>query len=71
MLATGLRISKKEARRRIRRAELLGPRTALTGEELSPQLPKVASAQARGEIGPEHVRILERFLQAAARRCRL
>ncbi len=63
VLATGLRISKKEARRRIRRAELFGPRTAITGEPLAPRLPQVAAAQQRGEIGPEHLRIIERFFQ--------
>ncbi len=63
VFATGLRISKNEARRRIRRAELLGPRTAITGEPLAPRLPQVAAAQQRGEIGPEHLRIIEGFFQ--------
>jgi hypothetical protein len=60
-MATRLGISKQEANRRIKQAELLGPRTALTGESLPPKLPNVAAAQARGEIGPEHVRIIEKF----------
>jgi hypothetical protein len=33
----------------------------LTGESLPPLLPNVAAAQARGEIGPEHVRTIEKF----------
>jgi Domain of unknown function (DUF222) len=61
VLATALRISKKEARRRIKHAELFGPRRALSGEELAPQLPKTAAAQERGQIGVEHVRVIERF----------
>jgi Domain of unknown function (DUF222) len=60
-LATRLNISKQDAKRRVKQAELLGPRTALTGEALPPQLPNVAAAQERGEIGPEHVRIVEKF----------
>jgi hypothetical protein len=61
VFATKLGISKGEAKKRIRRAELLGPRQALTGEPLAPKLPNVAAAQARGQIGPEHVRIIEKF----------
>ena len=61
VLSEALRISEAEAKRRIKQAQLLGPRTALTGEELAPQLPNVAAAQARGQIGAEHVRIIEKF----------
>jgi Domain of unknown function (DUF222) len=61
VLATKLGISKGEAKKRIKRAQLLGPRQALTGEPLAPKLPNVAAAQARGQIGSEHVRIIEKF----------
>lgn len=61
VLVTRLRISMDEARRRIKEAELLGPRTALTGEPLPPTLPGVAAAQERGEIGAEHMHVIERF----------
>ncbi len=61
VLATRLQISKKEARRRIKEAEELGPRRALTGEPLAPLRPNVAAALARGQIGSEHVRIIEKF----------
>jgi hypothetical protein len=61
VLATRLHISKQDAKRRIKQAELLGPRTALTGEALPPKLPHVAAARERGEIGAEHVRIVEKF----------
>jgi len=61
VLSEALRISTGEAKGRIRQAELLGPRTALTGQTLPPMLPTVAAAQARGEIGPEQVWIIEKF----------
>jgi hypothetical protein len=61
VLSTRLRISKGEAKRRIKQAELLGPRQAMTGEPLAPKLANTAAAQARGEIGWEHVRIIEKF----------
>ena len=61
VLSTRLRISKGEATRRIKHAELLGPRRGLTGEPLAPTLANTAAAQARGQIGSEHVRIIEKF----------
>jgi hypothetical protein len=61
VLSEGLHISKGEAKRRIKQAELLGPRTALTGETLPPKLPNVAAAQARGEIGAEHLKTIAGF----------
>ena len=61
MLATKLRISKQEARRRVKQAELLGPRQAITGEPLAPTLANTTAAQAQGQIGLEHVRIVEQF----------
>lgn len=47
VLATALRISKGEARRRITDAELLGPRRALTSEVLEPRLPNHPQTQRR------------------------
>ncbi len=61
VLSTRLLIGKGEATRRIKQAELLGPRQAMTGEPLPPELPNVAAAQERGEIGPEHLRIIGKF----------
>jgi hypothetical protein len=63
VLATKLGISKGEATKRIKRADLLGPRQAMTGEPLEPQLPNTAAAQERGEIGPEHIKIIEGFFK--------
>lgn len=61
VFATRLGISKSEAKKRIKRAELFGPRQSITGEPLAPKLPNVAVAQQRGEVGPEHVSIIEKF----------
>jgi len=60
-LSTLLRISRKEANRRVRDANQLGPRTAMTGEPLDPVLATTAAAQQRGDIGFEHVTILVTF----------
>lgn len=40
----------------------LAPRRAITGEVLAPQLPNVAGALGRGDIGEEHVRIIRSFV---------
>ena len=56
-LAERLRISTTEARRRVKEAAQLGPRTTVTGQPLEPELPGLAAAQAAGQIGPEHVAI--------------
>jgi Domain of unknown function (DUF222) len=63
VLATRLRISKGEARRRIEEAQKLGPRTAMTGEPLQPLWPNTAAAQARGQIGAEHLKVIGRFFK--------
>jgi hypothetical protein len=61
VLSNRLRIGRGVARRRLDEAEDLGPRIAMTGEVLAPLLPNVAAAQAAGQIGDEHVRIIRRF----------
>ncbi|NGX08896.1 DUF222 domain-containing protein [Mycobacteroides franklinii] len=61
VLSRRLHISRGAARRRIADAEQLAPRRALTGETLAPQLPNVAAALERGDIGEEHVRIIRQF----------
>ncbi|TQR86982.1 HNH endonuclease [Mycobacterium hodleri] len=57
-----LRISGKEAKRRLAEAKELGPRTALNGEPLEPLLAPTATAQSKGSIGPEHVTEICSFL---------
>ncbi|QCH22021.1 hypothetical protein DSM43276_00255 [Mycobacteroides salmoniphilum] len=61
VIARRLHIGKGAARRRIGDAEQLAPRRALTGEVLAPQLPNVAAALSRGDVGDEHVRIIRQF----------
>jgi Domain of unknown function (DUF222) len=58
-LSTLLRISKAEPHHPRRRGS--GARSALTGEGLQPVLAHTAAAQARGEIGAEHVKIIGPF----------
>ncbi|MEU0495564.1 HNH endonuclease signature motif containing protein [Mycobacterium sp. NPDC006124] len=62
VLTQRLRISGKEARRRLREAEDLGPRTTFTGAPLEPTLAPTADAQARGAVGPEHITVITGFL---------
>jgi len=57
-----LRISGKDAKRRLAEAKELGPRTALNGEPLEPLLAPTATAQSNGAIGPEHVTEIRSFL---------
>ena len=67
VLTERLRISGKDAARRLAEAKELGPRTAFTGEPLAPLLAETAAAQAAGTIGPEHVEIIRSFSRQAAR----
>jgi hypothetical protein len=67
VLAIRLRVSGTEATRRVKEAEDLGPRTALTGQPLPPRLPDTAAAQARGDINAEHVTIIRKCLKKAAK----
>ncbi|OBK73745.1 HNH endonuclease signature motif containing protein [Mycobacterium sp. 1274761.0] len=60
-LATALRISRAEAKRRIAEADDLGPRTALSGEPLPPRLPATAASQAQGTIGADHINTIRTF----------
>ncbi|NTY64050.1 HNH endonuclease signature motif containing protein [Mycolicibacterium sphagni] len=62
-LADVLRISPREARRRIRDAEQLAPRTTLTGEPLPPVLPKTAEAWSDGQLDGEHLRVIQKFFR--------
>jgi hypothetical protein len=62
VLATRLRITRGEARRRVAEAADLGPRHALTGELLPPLLTATAEAQRDGLIGADHIKIIRSFL---------
>jgi hypothetical protein len=61
VLAIRLRISNKEAKRRVTEAANLGPRTTVTGQNMAPVLPATAAAQAEGHINTEHVAIIRKF----------
>ncbi|MGX9673126.1 DUF222 domain-containing protein [Mycobacterium sp. HM-7] len=56
-----LRISREEARRRVRDCDNLGPRSAITGEPLGPVWELVAAALAEGAINGEHVQVITNF----------
>ena len=62
VLSNRLGISGLDASRRIAEAADLGARRAVTGEPLEPQLASTAAAQARGEIGAEHVTVIRDFM---------
>ncbi len=63
VVATALRISEKEAKRRLAEARDLGPRTTLAGESLEPLMPNTAAAQADGEAGAENVDVIRNFFK--------
>ena len=61
VLADMLRISRREAKRRLRDGEQLVPRTTLTGQELPPLLPATAKAWEAGLLDVEHLRVIQKF----------
>ncbi|OWM12245.1 hypothetical protein B7435_00970 [Mycolicibacterium peregrinum] len=65
VLATRMRISRKEASRRVAAAADLGPRYGLTGEVLEPTLPACAEALRSGSINTEHITIIRHTLAEA------
>ncbi len=67
-LANRLRITKPDAARRIADAADLGPRRALTGEPLAPQLTATATAQRQGLIGEAHIKVIRALFRPPARR---
>jgi len=69
-LADALQISADDAKRRIGNAAALAPRVGLTGEPLPPLLPETAAAQARGDVGPEQIKIVRKILKKLPRHTR-
>ncbi|KHS04726.1 hypothetical protein RO48_02310, partial [Mycobacterium tuberculosis] len=67
-LANRLRITKPDAALRIADAADLGPRRALTGEPLAPQLTATATAQRQSLIGEAHVKVIRALFRPPARR---
>jgi hypothetical protein len=64
VLTTALRISRKDAHRRLDDATDLGQRSTLTGEPVQPCLPQTAAAQVAGCIGADHIKVIRNFLAA-------
>ena len=62
-LSDVLRISRTEARRRIRDAEQLAPRITLTGQPVPPVLPATATAWEDGALDIEHLRVIQSFIR--------
>ncbi|MED5815413.1 DUF222 domain-containing protein [Mycolicibacterium sp. 050232] len=65
VLATRMRISGREASRRVAAAAALGPRYAIGGEVLEPLLPACAEALLAGAINTEHITIIRDTLGKA------
>jgi hypothetical protein len=63
VIADVVRISPAEARRRLRDAAQLQPRTTLTGQSLPPELPATAKAWDAGLLDIEHLRAIQRFFR--------
>lgn len=61
VLAHHLRIGHGEAKRRVDEAADLGAGRTLTGQPLEPKLSHLASAQAHGLVGTEHIAITREF----------
>lgn len=62
-LADVLRISRPEARRRMRDAEQLADRTTLTGQPLAPLLPATSAVWHQGLLDAEHLRVIQKFFR--------
>lgn len=63
VIADWLRITPAEARRRMRNAGQLAPRTTLTGETLPPQLPATAQVWRSGQLDEQHLRVIQTFVR--------
>ena len=62
-LSDVLRISRREARRRIRDAEQLAPRITITGQPVPPVLPATAKAWEAGILDAEHLKVIQGFIR--------
>ncbi|MGW0162399.1 DUF222 domain-containing protein [Mycobacterium sp. NPDC003323] len=67
VLGTRMRLSGREAARRVRRAEELAPRQSITGQTLEPALGLCAQALAQGAIGEGHVAVIAEAVRLAAK----
>jgi hypothetical protein len=60
-VADRLHVTRGEASRRVKEAQELGPRKAITGEPLPPRLSATSAAQRAGAIGAGHVAVIRLF----------
>ena len=67
LLITLLRVTPREAKARVERAQDLGPRRAITGEPLEPLFPAVANAGQRGELSAHHADVITDCLEHVSR----
>lgn len=67
LLITLLRVTPREAKARVERAQDLGPRRAITGERLSPVFPATSAAVQVGEISGQHVDVITGCLERVSR----
>lgn len=63
VIADVIRISPADARRRIRDAAQMAPRTTLTGQTLQPVFPATAKAWHAGLMDQAHLRTIQRFFR--------
>ncbi|MEX1210878.1 MAG: HNH endonuclease signature motif containing protein [Candidatus Nanopelagicales bacterium] len=63
VIADVLRVSLGEARRRLRDARQLCPRTTLTGQPVPAELPATAKAWEAGLLDPDHLRVIQKFIR--------
>lgn len=63
VIADVLRVSPADARRRLRDADQLSPRTTLSGQELPAELPATAKAWHAGLLDSAHLRAIQKFFR--------
>ncbi|BCI52783.1 hypothetical protein NIIDNTM18_20610 [Mycolicibacterium litorale] len=63
LLANRLHITAKDAGQRLTDATQLGPRHTLLGERVATELAHTAATVARGDIGIDHVRVIQEFIK--------
>jgi hypothetical protein len=63
IVADVLRVSPGEAKRRLVSGAQLAPRTALTGQQLPPELPATAKAWHSGALDGQHLRTIQKFFR--------
>lgn len=64
LLQAMLQVSPHESKQRVTAAEVCGPRTSITGEQLTPLRPLIAQAQAAGALSVEQARVIGKVLHA-------